>query len=190
MLRKVSAAAFVVAVALAFGVRGGWAPLITPAGADPPRTRQTPAEGAPFYFTAVVAPGAVVLLDRAPTGMTFLVTDVLVQNQPIGGDLTDSLSVDISDKSIVAVGAATRRGPTLDPRSFITSFQVRVSGRDVQQVHLTTGFLPLVMQRFTAAEFQPRTPPTIGDTLAVFNSDRASAVAYVQLYGRLVSTGP
>jgi hypothetical protein len=190
MLRKGSAAAVVVAMALAFGVRSGWAPLISPAGADPPRIRQTPAEGTPFYYTVVVPPGAVVLLDRPPTGLTFLVTDVLVQNQPIGGDLADSLSLDISDKSVVAVGGATRRGPTVDPRTFVTRFQVRVSGRDVAQFHLTTGFMPLAVPAFFTPEFQPRTVLPPADTLAVFNSDRASAVAFVQLYGRLVATVP
>jgi hypothetical protein len=190
MLRKGIATAVGLAAVLAWAVRGSWAPLIMPAGADPPRTRQTLAEDQTFSFTAVVPPGGVILLDRPPAGSTFLITDVLVQNQPVGGDLTDSLSLDISDKSIVAVGGATRRGPTVDPRTFVNRFQVRVSGRDVAQFHLTTGFMPLAVPAFFTPEFQPRTVVTPADTLAVFNSDRASAVAFVQLYGRLVATVP
>jgi hypothetical protein len=190
MLRKGIGAAIGVAALLVWGVRGSWAPLIAPAGADPPHIRQTPAADQPFTYTAIVPPGVIVLLDRPAPGTTFLVTDVLVQNQPIGGDLANSESIDISDRSIVAIGAATRRGTTLDPRSFTTSFQVRVSGRDVEQVHLTSGFRPLVQPVFFTAEFRPRTAPPFGDTLAVFNSDRASAVAFVQIYGRLVAAGP
>jgi hypothetical protein len=190
MLRKGIVAAIGVAAVLVLGVRGSWAPLITPAGADPPGTRQTLVEDETFSYTAVVPPGGVILLDRPPAGSTFLVTDVLVQNQPIGGDLTNSESIDIANRSIVAIGAATRRGPTLDRRTFSTSFQVRVSGRDVESIHLTSGFRPLVQPVFFASEFQPRSTPPFGDTLAVFNSDRASAVAFVQIFGRLVPTGP
>jgi hypothetical protein len=190
MSRKVIAAAVGLAVALVLGVRGGWAPLITPAGADPPRTRQTVLEDETFSYTAVVAPGGVVLLDRPPAGSTFLVTDVLVQNQPVGGDLAFPESLNTADRSIVTIGAATRRGPTLDSRSFTASFQVRVSGIDLEQVHLNSGFRPLIQRVFFASEFQPRNVVTIGDTLAVFNSDRSSAVAFVQIFGRLVPTGP
>jgi hypothetical protein len=190
MLRKGIAAAVGLAAVLAWAARGSWAPLVTPAGADPPRTRQTVLEDQTFSYTAVVPPGAVILLDRPPAGSTFLITDVLVQNQPVGGDLTDTLSVNTADKSVVSIGAATRRGPTLDRRTFSTSFQVRASGLDLEQVHLTSGFTPLMPTVPFAAEFRPRITPTVGDTLAVFNSDRASAVAVVQLYGRLVPIGP
>jgi hypothetical protein len=190
MLRKGIAVAVGMAAVLAWAVRGSWAPLITPAGAAPPRTQQTLLEDETFSFTAVVPPGGVILLDRPPAGSTFLVTDVLVQNQPVGGDLTDTLSVNTADKSVVAIGSATQRGPALDRRTFSTSFQIRVSGLDLEQVHLATGFTPLVPTVPFAAEFRPRNTPTVGDTLAVFNSDRASVVAFVQLYGHLVPTGP
>jgi hypothetical protein len=190
MLRKGIATAVGMAAVLAWAVRGSWAPLIMPAGADPPRTRQTLAEDQTFSFTAVVPPGGVILLDRPPAGSTFLITDVLVQNQPVGGDLNDTLSVNTADDSVVSIGSATRHGVTLDPRTFSTSFQVRVSGLDLEKVHLVSGFTPLVPSVPFAAEFRPRITPMIGDTLAVFNSDRASAVAFVQLFGHLVPTGP
>ena len=125
MVRKAVAAGLGLAAILLLGARTGWAPFVAPAGADPVRTRQATADDASFAFTAVVPPGAVVLLDRPPAGSTFLVTDVLVQNLPVGGDLADLSPLGAAERSAVAIGAATSRTTRLDRRSAAATLQVR-----------------------------------------------------------------
>jgi hypothetical protein len=176
MVRRGVSVGLSVAAVLAIGALLGRAPLM-PAAAQEARTRQVVSMEDAFSFSAIVAPGAIVLLDQPPEGSVFLVTDVLVQNVPIGGGLANTESLSLADKSLVTVGSATRVGVFLDQRRQGGGLTVRVSGRDMERVHLESGFVPV-----------DRTEST-GEKLAVFNSADASAAAFVQIYGQVIPIG-
>ena len=177
MVRNGVSAGLAVAAVLVVGALLGRAPL-PPASAQEARTRQVVSMEDAFAFSAVVRPGETVLFERPPADSVFLVTDVLVQNQPVGGVLANTESLSLADKSLVTVGSATRVGVFLDQRRLGGGLTLRVSGRDLEQVHFESGFVPV-----------DRTERT-GDQLAVFNSADASAVAFVQIYGRVLPTTP
>lgn len=177
MVRRGVSVGLSVAAVLAIGAMLGRAPL-SPAAAQEPRTRQIVAMEDAFSFSAIVPPGGTVLLDRPPEGSVFLVTDVLVQNVPIGGGLANTESLSLADKSLITVGSATRVGVFLDQRRLGGGLTVRVSGRDLERIHLESGFVPV-----------DRTEST-GERLAIFNSPDASAAAFVQVYGQLIDGAP
>lgn len=161
--------------ALVAGALLGRAPVLPPAGAQSPGTRQLATVEETFAFSATVPPGGSVLFDRPPAGLAFLVTDVLVQNVPVGGNLADTVSLSQADKSLVTVGSATRQGTLLDRRRLGGGLLLRVSGKELHQVHLESGFVPV-----------SATTGDVAERLLVTNSGQASATAFVQIYGRLI----
>jgi hypothetical protein len=177
MVRRGVSAGLAVAAVLVVGALLGRVPL-RPAVAQEARTRQVFAMEDAFSFSAIVQPGGAVLFDRPPAGGVFLVTDVLVQNLPVGGGLANTESLSLADKSLITVGSATRVGVFLDQRRLGGGLTLRVSGRDLEKVHLESGFVPV-----------DRTESG-GDRLALFNSGDASAAAFVQIYGRVIPITP
>jgi hypothetical protein len=169
MKRTVLAAAFGLGAILALGLRVGWSPLVKPAGANPARVRQVAGVDQPFAFTAIVAPGGIVTLGRAPVGLTFLVTDVLVHNVAGSGEPAEVLTLHDADRSVVTVGATTSLAPFFGRRLANGGLLVRTLGLELEEVRLTAGFMPV---RGNGV-----------DTLAVTNSSLASATALVQVFG-------
>jgi hypothetical protein len=176
MVRNGVAVGLSVAAALTLGALLGRTPVIPPAAAQTPTIRQVDTAVETFAFSATVPPGGTVVFDRAPDGLALLVTDVLVQNVPVGGTLADTPSLSLADKTLVMIGTATRQGIRLAPRNLGAGLIVRTSGKELERVHLTTGFVPVAT-------------PTgdVRERLTVFNSGESSATAFVQIYGRLIA---
>jgi hypothetical protein len=178
MVRKGVAAGLIVAAVLALGAFLGRTPFLKPAAAQAPRTRQVTSAGEAFSFMARVPPGGTFQFNPAPAGQVYLITDVLVQNIPLRGDLMDVDDVNLIQRSFVTVGTSVRLISAFDRLPVGGGVQVFVLGSKLEQIHLENGFVP------------EDNPTVSSERLGIFNDARSTAVAFVQIYGRLIPIAP